>query len=179
MRDILDGTSNSIMLADGAVRFISENINTGNQGATAVASGASASGAWGALGSKDGGEVIGEFKPASPQRGAKSTESVNNTRDGARRKTGSVFLQDWQFTSEVACMLPRFQCGGKSTLILLACVLLGCGGNNAEIKGRSKVVPVQGTVMYQGAPLAGAVVMFHAEAAELTACGLTYEQGVF
>ncbi|MCA8982897.1 MAG: carboxypeptidase-like regulatory domain-containing protein [Planctomycetaceae bacterium] len=76
-------------------------------------------------------------------------------------------------------MLPRIQWRGKGTPILLACVLLGCGGNNAEIKGRSKVVPVQGTVMYQGAPLAGAVVMFHAEAAELTASGLTNEQGVF
>lgn len=50
-----------VLMADGAVRFVSENINTGDQGATAVASGASAYGVWGALGSKDGGEVIGEF----------------------------------------------------------------------------------------------------------------------
>ena len=52
------------LLADGSVRFISENIDSGNQ-ATAfplpTAGSASPYGTWGALGTRAGGEVIGEF----------------------------------------------------------------------------------------------------------------------
>ena len=53
-----------VLMADGAVRFISENINTGNSSATAPATNsfaASPYGVWGSLGSKSGGEVVGEF----------------------------------------------------------------------------------------------------------------------
>jgi prepilin-type N-terminal cleavage/methylation domain-containing protein len=50
-----------ILMSDGAVRFISENINTGTTGAAEVTSGASPYGVWGALGTKSGGEVVGEF----------------------------------------------------------------------------------------------------------------------
>jgi hypothetical protein len=52
------------LLADGAVRFISENIDSGNQAAAPPAEGAagpSPYGVWGALGTKQGGEVISEF----------------------------------------------------------------------------------------------------------------------
>jgi prepilin-type N-terminal cleavage/methylation domain-containing protein len=52
------------LMADGAVRFISENINTGNlslPAPSAVSGGPSPYGVWGALGSKDGGEPVGEF----------------------------------------------------------------------------------------------------------------------
>ncbi|MFO1000074.1 MAG: DUF1559 domain-containing protein [Planctomycetaceae bacterium] len=53
-----------VLLMDGAVRFISENINTGNQ-ATAIPSdtgaGVSPYGVWGSLGTRAGGEVVGEF----------------------------------------------------------------------------------------------------------------------
>lgn len=52
------------LMTDGAVRFISENIDAGNQ-ATAVpapnSSGRSPYGVWGALGSRGSGEVVGEF----------------------------------------------------------------------------------------------------------------------
>jgi len=48
-------------MTDASVRFISETIDAGNQGATPVGSGASPYGVWGALGSKSGGEVIDEF----------------------------------------------------------------------------------------------------------------------
>ncbi|MCA8982914.1 MAG: DUF1559 domain-containing protein [Planctomycetaceae bacterium] len=53
-----------VLMADGAVRFISENINTGDSSATAPATNsfaASPYGVWGSLGSKSGGEVVGEF----------------------------------------------------------------------------------------------------------------------
>ncbi|QDU11528.1 DUF1559 domain-containing protein [Gimesia aquarii] len=50
-----------LLLADGAVRFISENIDTGDVSASQVASGASPYGIWGGLGSKNGGEPLGEF----------------------------------------------------------------------------------------------------------------------
>lgn len=46
-----------VLLADGAVRFISENINCGNYGVGSPAS----FGIWGALGTIAGGESIGEF----------------------------------------------------------------------------------------------------------------------
>ncbi len=50
------------LMGDGSVRFISENINTGNQSASANnVSGQSPFGVWGALGSKNGGEIVGEF----------------------------------------------------------------------------------------------------------------------
>ena len=51
-------------MGDGSVRFISENINTGNLSTTppaASAGGPSPYGVWGALGTRSGGEVVGEF----------------------------------------------------------------------------------------------------------------------
>lgn len=51
----------NVVLADGSVRFISENINTGNLAAPSVNSGPSPYGVWGALGTKSGGEVTGDF----------------------------------------------------------------------------------------------------------------------
>lgn len=50
-----------VLMGDGAVRFISENIDTGNIGASQVTSGESPYGIWGALGSKNGGETLGEI----------------------------------------------------------------------------------------------------------------------
>ncbi|HCO22842.1 MAG TPA: prepilin-type cleavage/methylation domain-containing protein, partial [Gimesia maris] len=50
-----------LLMGDGAVRFISENIDTGNISASQVSSGKSPYGIWGALGSKNGGETLGEF----------------------------------------------------------------------------------------------------------------------
>ncbi len=53
-----------VLMTDGAVRFISENIDTGNLAAANPAqnsNGASPYGVWGSLGTKGGGEVIGEF----------------------------------------------------------------------------------------------------------------------
>jgi len=49
------------LLADGAVRFISENIHAGNQAASEVATGPSPYGIWGGLGTKSSSEIIGEF----------------------------------------------------------------------------------------------------------------------
>lgn len=46
-----------VLMADGAVRFISDNINAGNYGAGSPAN----FGTWGALGTISGGEVVGEF----------------------------------------------------------------------------------------------------------------------
>jgi prepilin-type N-terminal cleavage/methylation domain-containing protein len=52
------------LLADGSVRFISENIDAGNQAAvfpTPTSGGASPYGVWGGLGTRASGEVLGEF----------------------------------------------------------------------------------------------------------------------
>jgi len=52
------------LMVDGAVRFISENIDTGDLSATAPSqseTGSSPYGIWGGLGTKAGGESIGEF----------------------------------------------------------------------------------------------------------------------
>ncbi|TWT58288.1 Type II secretion system protein G precursor [Thalassoglobus neptunius] len=52
------------LLADGGVRFISENIDSGNKSAIAPqpnTAGPSPYGVWGALGTKSGGEIISEF----------------------------------------------------------------------------------------------------------------------
>jgi hypothetical protein len=49
-------------MADGAVRFISENIDTGNLAAPDVrGNGPSPYGVWGALGTRQGGEAKSEF----------------------------------------------------------------------------------------------------------------------
>ena len=50
------GGVNAVFL-DGSVRFISDTIDTGNLALPPVASGPSPYGVWGALGSKNGGEV--------------------------------------------------------------------------------------------------------------------------
>ena len=49
------------LMADGAVRFISENIDTGNLSLRQGLAGESKYGVWGALGSKAGNDVVGEF----------------------------------------------------------------------------------------------------------------------
>jgi prepilin-type N-terminal cleavage/methylation domain-containing protein len=49
------------LLADGAVRFISETINTGNTALAPVPNGPSPYGVWGALGSIDGGEPTNDY----------------------------------------------------------------------------------------------------------------------
>lgn len=50
-----------VLLADGSCRFVSENIDTGNLGVATFRGAASPYGVWGALGTRAGGEVIGEF----------------------------------------------------------------------------------------------------------------------
>jgi prepilin-type processing-associated H-X9-DG protein len=53
-----------VLLCDGAVKFVSDNIDTGNLAAApyfANGSGLSPYGIWGGLGTKAGGEVLGEF----------------------------------------------------------------------------------------------------------------------
>jgi len=50
-----------VLMGDGAVRFISENIDTGNLTAGPVTAGRSPYGIWGALGSVSGSEPIGNF----------------------------------------------------------------------------------------------------------------------
>ncbi|MEO2013637.1 MAG: DUF1559 domain-containing protein [Fuerstiella sp.] len=50
-----------VLLGDGSVRFISDSIDSGDLTAAPVTSGKSPYGVWGALGSVDGSEVIGEF----------------------------------------------------------------------------------------------------------------------
>ena len=49
------------LLTDGSVRFVSETIDTGNLGTSQPDPGASRYGVWGALGSKQGGETVGQF----------------------------------------------------------------------------------------------------------------------
>lgn len=50
-----------VLMGDGAVRFISENIDSGNLTAQPVTGGRSPYGVWGALGSINGGEPVGSF----------------------------------------------------------------------------------------------------------------------
>ena len=49
------------LMADGAVRFISNNIDTGNLGVASTLGGKSPYGVWGDLGTKNGGETVGDF----------------------------------------------------------------------------------------------------------------------
>ena len=49
------------LMADGSVRFISENIDAGNQAAIEVVTGASPYGIWGALGTKSASEIFSDF----------------------------------------------------------------------------------------------------------------------
>ena len=49
------------LLADGSVRFASETINTGNLATPQPDNGPSMYGVWGSLGSKQGGETVGQF----------------------------------------------------------------------------------------------------------------------
>ena len=49
------------LMADGSVRFISNNIDTGNLGVLNTLGGRSPYGVWGALGTRNGGEPVGDF----------------------------------------------------------------------------------------------------------------------
>jgi len=49
------------LMADGAVKFISDSIDTGNLGVAATFGGKSPYGVWGALGTRAGGETVGDF----------------------------------------------------------------------------------------------------------------------
>ena len=49
------------LMADGAVRFISDNIDTGNLSLANTFGGRSPYGVWGAVGTRLGGETVGEF----------------------------------------------------------------------------------------------------------------------
>jgi prepilin-type processing-associated H-X9-DG protein len=51
----------NVLFCDGSVKFISDNIDTGNLSALYPSSGPSPYGVWGALGSKAGAEPIGSF----------------------------------------------------------------------------------------------------------------------
>lgn len=51
----------NMLLADGAVRFVSENIDTGNLSLPPATSGTSVYGVWGGLGSRSASEVLSEF----------------------------------------------------------------------------------------------------------------------
>ena len=48
-------------MADGSVRFVSNNIDTGNLGVATTLGGKSPYGVWGALGTRNGGETVGDF----------------------------------------------------------------------------------------------------------------------
>ncbi len=53
-----------VLMADGSARFVSDSINTGNLSAAeplTISAGASPYGIWGALGTRIGGEVVGEY----------------------------------------------------------------------------------------------------------------------
>ncbi len=50
----------NVGLADGSVRFVSQSIDTGNLNITQPDSGASNYGAWGAMGSKSGGDIFAD-----------------------------------------------------------------------------------------------------------------------
>ncbi len=51
----------NVMMADGAVRFVSDSIDTGDLSLPETAVGRSPYGVWGALGSKAGGEIVADF----------------------------------------------------------------------------------------------------------------------
>ena len=51
----------TVLMADGSVRFATNSINSGSATAAEVTSGASPYGTWGALGTINGGEVVGEW----------------------------------------------------------------------------------------------------------------------
>lgn len=61
-----------------------------------------------------------------------------------------------------------------STLVCL--IVSGCAGSD---DGRPDVVPVSGTVLYNGDPVSGATVSFWAEGAPRAATGVTNAEGKF
>ena len=63
---VVDPTSHhtggvQVLMGDGAVRFVSENVNTGDVTQPPPTGGRSPYGVWGALGSLSGGEAVSEF----------------------------------------------------------------------------------------------------------------------
>lgn len=63
----------------------------------------------------------------------------------------------------------------RSSIILTIVICAGCGGGGED--GRSETVPVTGTVLYQDAPVADALVTFHGGPRQ--AVGRTDEDGRF
>ena len=63
----------------------------------------------------------------------------------------------------------------KSLGVLFLSAIVGCGGG----VDRPKTIPVTGTVMYNGVPIAGAEVSFWNDAAPRAASGVTDPEGKF
>lgn len=69
---------------------------------------------------------------------------------------------------------------GRSILFSLTLLILGCSpGQDQWTKSRPKVVPVQGTILYKGAPLADATVTFTNKESATTAYARSGPDGKF
>ncbi|MEW4564310.1 carboxypeptidase-like regulatory domain-containing protein [Bremerella sp. JC770] len=67
-----------------------------------------------------------------------------------------------------------------TTLLILAVATLGCNsGETPLIPGRSRTVPVQGTITLDGAPIEGATVMFFCKKLMVTSYGKTDSAGQY
>lgn len=64
-------------------------------------------------------------------------------------------------------------------MLLLIFIIIGCSGQDASLKGRPKVVAAMGTVLYKGAPLADASVIFTNLESATTAYAQTDSAGNF
>ena len=64
-------------------------------------------------------------------------------------------------------------------MLLLVLVLVGCSGQDPSLNGRPKVVVAMGTVLYKGAPLADASVIFTNLESATTAYAQTDSAGNF
>lgn len=64
-------------------------------------------------------------------------------------------------------------------MLLLVFILIGCSGQDVSLKGRPKVVVAMGTVLYKGAPLADASVIFTNLESATTAYAQTDSAGNF
>ena len=155
-----------VLLGDGSVRFISENIDTGNT--AAGVSNSWAQPVW----------RLGSLRVCARGRSGRRIliASLRTARLAFRKSREDRGLLGPPFFFVQECLTVRVRAGIVGSLLLTLATVSGCGGSAG---GGVETYEAGGTVKFNGAPVEGAIVTFVAQGEFPNATGRTDAQGNF